>query len=302
MNDPFREVFSADVLTKLKEGRDSSKELQARLDILTASGPLPLDRFKAYDERYVRARKARWEAYLDAASACGLLTGDVGADVRGRLTGTNDDHFRSAMAECMACWFFLAQLKLSVAHRGLGRPGRIPDLCVRSDTLSVTVEVKAPYSPPPDGAMRGNYSRRLADTIDQANKQFAEGAPNVLVVVTNTDNQFFGSRVDLVRAFIGEDELWEGVMPSPRWKVSKVWDKGAPRFTRVGAVVRLREQLELCGGVSEPVYTTVEPRWVVLHNPFCPVPIPTDIWGDCPQLLVDGDVVRWTDGRRILEE
>jgi hypothetical protein len=115
----------------------------------------------------------------------------------------------------------------------------------------------------------------------------------------------------LIRAFFGEDvveitfnrdtgeTVGEQVKFSPRGKFLRIWEGRKPRFTRIGAVVRLREHLAERRSDADEFRVWIEPRWVVLHNPFCPNPIPPNIWGDCPQFLADGDVMRWSDGAAV---
>src|SRR5688572_26957694 len=90
--------------------------------------------------------------------------------------------------------------------RPIKQGGRVPDFTATIGERQLVVEVKAPYKPMPvSSGWWGNGSELLAQTLDEGNRQFASGRANVLVIVTNASNRFFGSRDDLVRAFIGED-------------------------------------------------------------------------------------------------
>ena len=203
------------------------------------------------------------------------------------------------MAECMVCWFLTSTLKLSVTPTGAGRPGKVPDLAAHANGQSIHIEVKAPHAPLPTGTVWcGDNSGLLAQALDVANSEFAKGKQNALILVTDCSNPLLGGRDDLVKAFFGEDVLQimfnrqtgepveERVVFSPKGKFLKHWDEGKPRFTRTSVVVRLRERLVEGDGRREQ---WIEPRWLSSDNPYCPDEIPSVVWGDCPQLIVDGE-------------
>lgn len=58
----------------------------------------------------------------------------------------------------------------------------------------------------------------------------------------------------------------------------------------------VREHLLERNPFEEDFEAWTELRWFVLHNPHAPVQIPQEPWGNCPQLVRDGDNIRWTDG------
>jgi hypothetical protein len=303
--DALPDVFTPEVVDRLASVRNPSDTLRMRVETLTACGPAcSTDPRVIHNVRWLRAQRAAWEAYVSAAFACGLMEGERGVDLRQRLTDTDDDNFRGAMAECMTCWFLGGKLRLHVQPTAVGRPGKAPDFSIVTDREAIPVEVKAPYVPMPQATVWcGDNADVLARTLDQANQQFAVGHANVLVIVTNSDNPLFGGRDELIKAFFGEDTYQitynrqtgetvdERSVFSPRGKFLKLWGNSTPRFTRTAAVVRLREASRTERGQS-----WIEPEWVVLHNPFCPNPVRPNLWGDRPQLVVDGDVMRWTDG------
>jgi hypothetical protein len=115
--------------------------------VLTAHGPLPSDEHVANAVRHWRASLAAWDTYVEAASACGLLNGVAGADIIARLRSINDDDFRSAMSECMACWFLAGKLGFHVTGAATTSAGRLPDLRAQKGDWDLVVEVKAPYKP-----------------------------------------------------------------------------------------------------------------------------------------------------------
>lgn len=97
------DVFTPEVVASFAATLDGATPLaKARYEILTAHGPFPAADRPAYWLRHLRAQRAAWEAYIDAAAATGVLDEDVTQRFRGR----NDDNIRSAHAECLAAWFF----------------------------------------------------------------------------------------------------------------------------------------------------------------------------------------------------
>lgn len=102
--DVLKDVFPAKVRERLISKINPSQELIYRLEILKASGPDPADSSKRTKLCDHRKRKSAWEAYLFAAFAIGLFDDEDGRDLRARLASTDDNNFRSAMAECMGAW------------------------------------------------------------------------------------------------------------------------------------------------------------------------------------------------------
>jgi hypothetical protein len=246
---------------------------------------------------------------LTAAFACGLFDGEYGRDLRARLTGDDDNGFRSAIAECQACWFLSAVLKLPVRPRPEGRPGKLLDLLVEHPEGNLNVEVKAPYRERPSGPRAvwyGDDSDALVRCLEEANKQFAPKVRNVLLLVPELKVQLYNGRNQLVRALYGDTKITFFVdtqtgsavsEPKPEFypdgSLLKSWGDGPKpqRFTRVGAVVSLEEKpKEQHDGLF-----LLEPKALVAHNPFAIRRIPTSIWRPYPQLLESGDRMEWTD-------
>src|SRR5262249_45427473 len=156
--------------------RNPTELLSFRLRVLAAGGLNP-----SVDNQTRRAYKSAWEVYLQAAFACGLFEGQHGADLRARLTGVDDDNFRSAMSECLAVWYLAGRLKLPIAPRPEGRPGRPLEFLIDHPQGEINVEVKAPYRPITGNFWWGDDSDALQAALYQANKQFKKDARNLLI-------------------------------------------------------------------------------------------------------------------------
>jgi hypothetical protein len=90
--DPVAHVFTNNVRSEWR--RRLTKEIVRRLEVLSACGPYPVGEIDTIRLRYLRAKKAAWDCYLYTAFACGMFAGEKGADLLGRLRGTNPDGFR----------------------------------------------------------------------------------------------------------------------------------------------------------------------------------------------------------------
>jgi hypothetical protein len=207
----FDEIFTAEVVDRLRRQRDPSGPLSERLHVLTASDHEVEDEAERRWNRHLCARQAAWRSYVEAANDHGVLDGEHGADVRRRLAGTDDDGFRSAMAECMACWFLSRCLRLPLVARPEGRPGRVLEFGIPDPAGDINVEVKAPYAPRPESSVwfGGNRASTLIQAcVDEANRQFPEGRRNLLVIVPFIWSWVLsGRRSDFVRALLGEEHI-----------------------------------------------------------------------------------------------
>src|SRR5437870_2373189 len=127
---PLRQVLVPEVLDAWCEEAAFASVLD-RLEVLSACGPVPSASPTSWAAigriRALRARRAAWEAYLDAAAACDVINHGRLA----RLRGVPDDDFRTAVAECLAVWFFAGWLRWNILPQPLtsGRPFelRIPN-------------------------------------------------------------------------------------------------------------------------------------------------------------------------------
>ena len=267
---PLRKVFTPEALQRLWAVASRSDALRHRLDVLTASGPYPSDPADAHHLRYLRAKKAAWETYLEAAFACGLFKGARGADLRARLTSVDNDGFRSAMAECETCWFLAGKMKLTVLPSLAGRGSRCLDLGIRLPEGEAGVEVKAPFreapKPPPGEVCVtwcGDDADVLQQCMDTANKQFSDCRPNILVIVPNLRTPLYDARHQLIRAFYGEEKITKLIdtrtggpvgptkmefFPEGKFLGIKrpggrlIKPNGMPGFTRVNAVISIEER------------------------------------------------------------
>lgn len=314
--DPFAEVFTHDVIGNLLDQVNPSRALAERAAVLSACGPIPVDEPLAGQVRRRRAQKAAWDAYLTTAQVCGLLDGGHGQDVWMRLRGTKDENFRSALAECRAAWFLAARMTLPTSAKPPGANGSVPDLAVDDEEGNITIEVKPPYREPIYAwysGFIGDDAPMLVACLDVANKQFPSGGRNVLLLVAKTKFGHSGvpRRSESIKASFGQTKI---IVPIDlehggpageatteffaQGKFLKIWgDK--PRFTRVSAVLSLGERYVEGPSGPLPQNGWVNHQWLVLHNPYCRYPVRQHLWGPCPQLIRDGDAIRWTDGKPL---
>ena len=287
--------------------------MRFRLEVLEACGPEPTDQILARQLRMRRAKKAAWEAYLTAAYSCCMFDGTEGNDLKASLTGIGDDNFRSAMAECMACWFFAGSLKFNVIPKPCGRNRKKLDLLVRHNGLEINIEVKAPYWGETVDLNLGIDSERFAQCLKKANTQFSDNSKNILFIAPKYPTKLFKYRDPLVQAFYVVEGISvpmdmqvvspvgpARVISRPEGKFLKKFREkdgvpcytrdGIPCHTRVGAVVCVEEfYRESESGVYIDHYC------LVLHNPYTKDPIPIDIWPECVQLIPKDDHMEWTD-------
>jgi len=257
------DIFSAPMLAEFERRLPHTDGLlRHRYAVLSAHGPYPSDATAAFRLRCLRAERASWEAYVDAAAATGLLDDDL----RGRLCGFDEAGFRSALSECLACWLFAGKLGLKVTPRPAGRRGQVLDLRVEHSAGPFNVEAKAPRTALPAGTTvwSGNDAQALVACLKDANRQFAEGTTNVLVITPDFKVPVSSDRYQLVQAFIGEFALSfpvnvkTGAAAAEPKNVflprgSFVRSRGRrpdgqrderPAYTRVSAVVCIEERIE----------------------------------------------------------
>jgi hypothetical protein len=203
-DEPLWDVFKPEVIARLRQVRSPGDRLKTRLAILDASGlnPSPLN-------RELRAHKAAWEAHLTAAFAIGLLEGEHGRDLRARLTHSDDDTFWLAMSECFAAWYLAGHRRLQLRPHPAGRDHRRLEFAIDCDGGDINVEVKAPYRVLTEPFFWGDDSELLEGALQQANKQFAKGHRNFLVVHPRLPLSIFPllCRTPIERAFVGEEVI-----------------------------------------------------------------------------------------------
>lgn len=254
--DPLKEVFTEEVRAKWASSRNPSRALQWRLEVLGASGLSPSDPVQAEHLRWLRAHKSAWETYLMVAFACGMFDGERGTELRGRFIAIDDAGFRSAMAECMTCWFLADRMKLPVSGDAAGRTVKKLDMKFVLREGEVGVEVKAPFREPPEGTAiwYGDDSDKILSCVAAANKQFSPDSENLLVIAPVLRTRMFGDRGVLVRALYGESIITflvntrtgEGGEPrsefSPRGKFLKPQKSGyLPACQRISTILCIEE-------------------------------------------------------------
>jgi hypothetical protein len=248
--------------------------------------------------------RATWANYLLGAEACGLLDDP---DVIARLTGDDDDGFRSALAECAAAWF-LKELGFGVKARPDPPQSRGVDLLGVLDELNVYVEVKAPYVPRPT-RWAGDDADVLVKCIkDAGNDQFKRGRANILMLVPALRMEIHNNREQLLKATIGQHGLAVPIAlddappPPPHGIFLQTGKLARPRITREGAfttdLTRISAVMSL-----EPRFrhvsndlTDVLHSAIVVHNPFARVPIAPSSFRDLPQWVNGDGKMWWTDG------
>jgi len=313
-DDALRAIYTPDVMERLWNQRQPSKHLIDRRRVLVACGPYPSNPRAAVVVRWLRAKKVAWDTYVSAAFSCGLFEGVHGADLRARLTGVDDEGFRSGMAECLACWILAGPLRLPLRPRLAGRNGSILDNGIRHPDGDMGVEVKAPFREQPTGVWSGDDADLLMDCLERANEQFRDDCRNVLFLVPQLRISVFHLRSQLIRAFFGQEKMTflmntqtgsaEGPMELEFFPEGKFLNRyrpdgrllksdGRPGYTRISAVVCVEERYA-------DDENLIFHRMLVLHNPVARYSVPTNLWGDCPQFVLKDDKMLWTDGHALL--
>ena len=310
-SDPLGSIFTPEVVDTLDRARTGKPGLQDRLDILVARGAGVTrqgDTFVVRAHRPDRrAKRAAWDRYVEAAYVTGLFDEPDGRDLRARLTGTDDDHFRGAMAECLTAWVLQGKLGLAVSARPTGRPGHPLEMVInRPSGPDVHIEVKAPHHPAPaSGVGYADRSDVFMKRLKKANRQFGKDAPNVLVLAPKVWPPVHQERNSLVRAFIGSgkivmdiDMVEGGAIGPARHEFAQDGAflkefHGTPRYTRVSAALCIEE-------VPAANQALVEHELFVVHNPHAKWPLSRALFGRAVQFVREGDRLFWTDGASVI--
>ncbi len=247
--------------------------------------------------RAFSALRDAWWAYIEHADAVGLLDHDL---LR-RLTSTDDEAFRGALAECRTSWFFAEKLGLHL-RRHVGAGGDF------DDGGQLRVEVKAPYVPLRSIAWSGNDSDVLAKCIKRAGEQFEEGMMNVLIIcpILRTPVWMETETDQLVEAALGEWAIsvpvsLDGSEPGEArpvfWqngKLARMFRTGEGEFSpdhrRVSAVATIEEAAR--PGADGLVIHHLSH---LVHNPFATVRLPETTFAGRPQLVIRDAGMSWIE-------
>src|SRR5215470_3023335 len=278
-------IFTPQVLWRLQSLDSKTEAQKTRVYVLTCGDGTGLGMI---GRDLVTFRDA-WARYLACAFRVGLFDGANGNDLRARLTGTDDDNFISGMNECLATWFLADHLGLSVTPRPSGKSRSVLELAITLPDGQVFVEVKGLIRPITLD-QTNNDLNILVDALDKANRQFAKGQRNLLVIVPRMLTFLFPSLTDsltdvvselLVSVFIGTRALRDspaGATVRERFRPTGAFLKARSGnrvwFTTTGGVLVLNEN-------GQPPRMLYSAR--LLHNPKAKVGLPTTIWGNVPQ-------------------
>lgn len=291
-------VFTNEVIAKLK-GASQTDSLVYRVGVLTDDPPPDTH------VPWLSAQRAAWSEYVDAARACGMFEDPHGKDLMTRLAHVDDDQFRSAMAECQAAWYLSHKLGLTVSARPRGRGASVLELLVALPDGDVLVEVKSPLRVAiADGLVRKLDDSDILDRcLADASRQLRKDARNLVMLVgrvtLGTDHRRF-----FMKAFYAE-ERWvfnrrtmeSSIEYDLTGRFLKVWPgEDGPRHTRVGGVLFVQEQLRHSLAADGTEVHRTDNDALIMHNPYALRPLPEEPWGDCPQLVLRGDSLEWTDG------
>jgi hypothetical protein len=278
------------------------------LEVLDAHGPYPSSRAKARKLRWRRVHRAAWEAYLDAADACGLLTDDMVEALR----SWDADQFRGALGEARICFYLAGKRRYRVEPRPPGRGTRVLDMHVKAPNTDFNVEVKAPFIG--HHSLEYKIPELLVSKLEAANQQFDVGACNVLALAPDFTWKLVNDRLVLVKAFIGQPmyivpiQLDDDVPVPEPYDAFKIDGRLArrgfrdgqylkPNFTRVSAVLSIEDGVKELTPYEFDLDAPLEIQHhvLVLHNPHAAVPLPESVFAGVPQLVLRGERMVWTD-------
>jgi len=261
---------------------------------------------EALTRESLRLQRSAWWRYLAHAAAQDLIDNDL----KGRLTDTDDDNFRGALAECFTSWFFAQKLGIDLRrHRTDGGPG--PDF---EGGGNIRVEVKAPHVPIVGTEWSGDDAGALRECVAKAGRQFQAGMVNLVVVVPLLRMPLFIERNQLSRALIGDYALsvpiaLDGAGPATEptnvflqnGKLAKLFPKKQGGFgadlTKVSAVVAIEDEF-----VRSDHGFALQHSVHVVHNPFAPqgCRLGCEVFAPSPQLSIDDQgEMAWTDGAPV---
>ncbi len=258
----MKKIFNEEVISKWKRLASKGNTIIFRLEVLSACGPDPLDTRRRRWNKTQRARKAAWEAYINAADQLGFLDNDRIS----RLRSDRDSDFRGAMAECLAIWYFHV-----IIGQVLSKHSKREFQCSFRNS-AINVEVKSPISDlvsTNQARFAGNDSQLIQNTLKLACKQLNKNEPNIVVFVAELKepvtlqmfrNPFFAALYgqDVIKFEVGNPESVRN-----EFKPDGKWIKANPEFTRIGAVVCLQEKI-----IDKYERHVIVHEAYVFHNPF----------------------------------
>jgi hypothetical protein len=256
------------------------------------------------------AKAKMWGIYILSAQNHGLFEGNDGSDLKSRLTRKSDEGFYGALGECLACWYFADKLRFGINPKPIGNRNKKLDMQLITSFGKPMVEVKAPcqFEVIGEPLMYGSDSTQIPNCVKTANSQFPKGGMNILFLTPHLPVPLYQIRGSLVRTFF--------VVPKMPFKIDrktnrlissgpiqyhpegKFLDKRTRGghdvgFTRISAVLCIEE----CFNPNLPELSEYEigHHVLFLRNPNAEVPLPDTLKPDCPELLHDGNTIKWSD-------
>jgi len=311
LSDRLRAIFTDNVLNQLKRA-PVTDALAYRIHVLTGDG-LDDGPARGWQVQFCDTQQAAWSNYLEAGARHGLLDDPHGKELTSRLRGVDDENFRSAMAECEAAWYLGSKLGLDVSARPRGRARSELELLVKLPDGEVHVEVKSPLREPVfDGLARTVDDSDILDRcVGDASKQFDKDARNLLMLVGRMTlgararrffiDAFYARRVMVFTKNLGTHEV--GPMRTEfrdPGRFLRVWPgESGPRHTRISGVLYVEERIRERRAENGEIECGAEHDVLMFHNPHALRRLPEDPWGNCPQVVLRGEDLEWTDGEAI---
>lgn len=306
----LRNVFTDDVLDKFRSLQQPSLYLDERYEIIKGT-PLIFPR-KGYEPNphYITAKRKMWDQYVECARTHGMFDADKeGQDLLARLRGIDDRNFDSAMAECIACWYFTNRLGYKVVPKPKLSNGKIPEFLIRMDHFEAVVEVKTTLIEYP---MRKWHTfgaaRDYRSDIDEASKKLAKGAVNIVVLMpveAHTDGSALyhlgrflldSDRLEFEKVLYGSQTAMLQINPETEEEESSTRRRedgffrnrknGQPSGTRVSVVLLLEEGTRLSNqGDCQEV--EICHNAVAMHNPNAGVRVEIERFCNIPQYVFE---------------
>ena len=300
-SDVLDSIFGPEIIRRLKYA-PATDSLRYRLYVVTRTQP------REGRVPWLSAQRRAWSTFLCAAESCGLLAEPHGKDLRARLADVDDDQFRAAMAECHAAWYLHSKLGLAVTPRPRGQGESELEFLAKLPGGDVHIEVKSPLRVPVvDGVVHPVDDSDILDRcLSDASKQLKKSTRNLVMLVGRLTlgtiemrgfflKAFYASKKWVIDRRTGETRT----VFEPTGRFLRVWpNEPGPRHTRIGGVLFVQETIRSTEPASPPEYR-VDSDALMMHNPNAMSPLPEEVWGDCPQFVLRGDSLEWTDGHSL---